>query len=171
MFDTMTFTKITGALCGSLLIFMLGGFAAETIYHGGGHGDGEQAYVIPVEGAASTEAPVEEGPAFAELFAVADVAEGESAFRACQACHSLEAGANGTGPSLYGVVGRAPGSMPDFSYSAGFEAVNAAWTPEEIDHFIANPKGYASETIMGYNGMRSATDRANLIAYLDSIDG
>ena len=39
MFDTMTLTKITGAFCGALLIYLLGGWAAETIYHmGGGHG-------------------------------------------------------------------------------------------------------------------------------------
>jgi len=171
MFDTMTLTKITGALCGSLLIFLLGGYAAENIYKSGSHGDGEQAYVIPVEGAETTEVAVDEGPAFAELFAVADATAGQSAFRACQACHSVEPGDNGTGPSLHGVVGRAPAAEPGFTYSAGFEAVNAGWTPEELDHFIANPKGYAPGTAMGYSGMRSASDRADLIAYLDSLDG
>jgi len=171
MFDTMTLTKITGALCGSLLIFLLGGFAAETIYHSGGHGDGEQAYVIPVEDAETTDEPVEEGPAFAELLAVADVAEGQSAFRVCASCHSVAPGDNGTGPSLYGVVGRAPGAEPGFGYSNGFDAVNTGWTPEELNHFIADPRGYAPDTDMGYNGMRSASDRADLIAYLGSLDG
>ena len=52
MFDTMTMTKAVGGFCGTFLVFLLGGWAAEEIYHsgGGGHGDHhEQAYVIPVE--------------------------------------------------------------------------------------------------------------------------
>ena len=47
MFDTMTLTKGVGALCGTLLVFLLGGWAAELIYHGaGGHDEHQQAYVI-----------------------------------------------------------------------------------------------------------------------------
>ena len=33
MFDTMTMTKIVGGFCGAFLIFLLGGFFAEFIYH------------------------------------------------------------------------------------------------------------------------------------------
>ena len=43
MFDTMTMTKLGGALCGALLIYLLGVWFAETIYHAegdhGAHGD------------------------------------------------------------------------------------------------------------------------------------
>ena len=35
MLDTMTFTKIIGGFCGALLLFLLGNWAAELIYHGG----------------------------------------------------------------------------------------------------------------------------------------
>lgn len=35
MLDTMTLTKIVGAFCGSLLVFLLGNWAAESIYHVG----------------------------------------------------------------------------------------------------------------------------------------
>ena len=48
MFDTMTLTKIVGGFCGTFLVFLLGGWVAESIYHSGGHGEGEQAYVIEV---------------------------------------------------------------------------------------------------------------------------
>ena len=41
MFDTMTLTKVVGALCGTLLIFLLGGWAAELIIHAGEDHDGE----------------------------------------------------------------------------------------------------------------------------------
>ena len=43
MFDTMTTTKAIGALCGTLLVYMLGGWLAEEIYHSGGHGHGDHA--------------------------------------------------------------------------------------------------------------------------------
>jgi cytochrome c len=48
---------------------------------------------------------------------------GEATFKKCKACHSI-IGADGTeiqkggktGPNLYGVIGRAVASDPDFSY-------------------------------------------------------
>lgn len=170
MFDTMTLTKVVGGLCGSLLVYLLGAWVAESIYHPGGHGDGhEQAYVIPVEGAETEEAPVEEGPSFAEVFAVADAAAGEGEFRPCAACHSLVAGENKTGPYLAGIVGRPLGAAQGFTYSDGFADLAAAWTPEELDHFLEKPKDYAPDTAMNFNGIRSVEDRANLIAYLATI--
>ncbi|AGI66316.1 cytochrome c-552 [Octadecabacter antarcticus 307] len=170
MFDTMTMTKVLGALCGTLLLFLLGGWVAESIYHAGGHGDHEQAYVIPVEGADSGDVVVDAGPAFEEVFAMADIDSGEGQWRACSACHKLAVGENGTGPYLYGVVGRDVASVDAFDYSGALIAVNDVWTPEELNLFLENPKGYAPGTAMGYNGMRKIEDRADLIAYLDSLD-
>lgn len=172
MFDTMTLTKIGGGLCGALLVFLLGGWFAETIYHSGGHGEGhEQAYVIPVEGADTEAAPAEEGPPFAEIFAAADAAAGEGEFRPCAACHSVAAGENKTGPSLHNVVGRPPGAEPGFTYSAGFAELNAGWTPEELNLFLESPKTYDPDTAMNFNGIRAVEDRANLIAYLATLTG
>ena len=173
MFDTMTMTKIVGALCGSLLIFLLGAWAAEIIYHsgGGGHGDDHaQAYVIePAEDGGAAAAEVEEVD-FAEVLAAASAADGEGLWRNCRSCHALEAGENGTGPYLYGVVGRAVGTAEGFNYSGSLVAVADVWTPENLNGFLENPKAYAPGTTMGYNGMRKVEDRANLIAYLDSLD-
>ena len=68
MFDTMTFTKALGAICGSLLVFLLLGWAGSSLYTmGGGHGGEEvaQAYTIDT----GAEAPAEEGAAEAEAAA------------------------------------------------------------------------------------------------------
>jgi cytochrome c len=170
MLDTMTFTKAGGALCGSLLIFMLGGWAAETIYHGGGHGDHAQAYSIDT-GAEAAEADGDAAPAFEELFAAADAAAGERLWRQCAACHALEPGKHGTGPSLYGIVGRDKGGVEGFKYSGAMVAVEGVWEPANIDGFIANPRGYLPGTSMSYAGMKKPEDRANLIAYIASIGG
>lgn len=173
MFDTMTMTKIVGGFCGTFLVFLLGGFLAETIYHGGGHHGDEHdqvGYVIEVIAADDAAGEAAEGPDFAEVYANASAADGERAWRACSACHSLEAGVNGVGPSLYGVVGRDVASIDGFGYSGNLIAVNDVWTAEELNHFLEGPRNYAPGTAMTYNGMRKIEDRANLIAYLDSLD-
>lgn len=173
MFDTMTMTKVMGGVCGTFLVFLLGKFAAEEIYHsGGGHGDHHEAgYVIDVPEAGAAGAEVDEGPAFEEVFAMADAAAGEGQWRSCSACHSVEAGANGVGPTLFGVVGRDVASIDGFGYSGNLISVNDVWTPEELNKFLESPRNYAPGTAMGYNGMRKIEDRANLIAYLATIGG
>lgn len=170
MFDTMTLTKIMGGLCGALLVFLLGGWAAETIYYSGGHGDGEQAYSIEVPETEVVDGDVEAEVPFEEVFALADAAAGEGVFRNCRACHALEPGQNGTGPTLHGVVGRAVDSVPDYDYSGALELVVDVWDPDHLNGFLADPQGYAPGTKMSYNGLRSIEDRANLIAYLDTVD-
>lgn len=170
MFDTMTFTKIIGGFCGALLIFLLGGFLAETIYHVGGddHGEGHaQAYVIPVEDAGGEEDEGETVP-FAELYAAADPAEGEKLYRQCSSCHKLD-GSNATGPYLNGVVDRQVAAVDGYSYSGALVEAADVWSPENLSGFIENPKGWAPGTKMSYRGLSDAQDRAHLIAYLASV--
>ena len=107
---------------------------------------------------------------FAEVYASADAAAGEKLFRQCKACHSTEAGKNGTGPSLYGIVGRSADSEAGYGYSGALASVVAEWTPEALNDFITDPKGYAPGTKMTYKGLKDAEDRANLIAWLDALD-
>ncbi len=170
--DTMTFTKLLGGFCGSLLVLMLGKFAAELIYHPKSHHgeDHVQGYVIDTGGEEDVAEVEEEGPSFEELFAAADVGSGEKVFNKCKACHKLDQGANGTGPYLYGVVGRDVDSAAGFGYSGNLAAVVDVWTPEALDQFLTNPSGYAPGTTMAFAGLKKATDRADLIAFLDQTD-
>jgi len=70
MFDTMTLTKTAGALCGALLIFLLGGWAAELIYSSGGHGDDHaQGYVIDTGEDEVEEDTANDEPDLAQMFA------------------------------------------------------------------------------------------------------
>ena len=172
MFDTMTLTKIVGGFCGALLVFLLGGFAAEFIYHEAEHHDGEhhQAYSIDTGADDEPEEDVAEVP-FADVFAVADAGAGERLWRQCQACHKVEDGANGTGPHLAGVVGRDVGAGSGYSYSGSLVAVADVWTPENLNGFLTNPADYAPGTKMSYRGMADVEDRANLIAWLESQGG
>ena len=174
MFDTMTLTKIVGGFCGALLVFLLGGWAAEAIYHGaeGGHGeDHAQGYLIEVADAGGEDVSAEAEVPFEEVFASADASAGEGVFRNCRSCHALEPGENGTGPTLYGVVDRPVSSIEGFNYSGALVQVADVWTPENLNGFLANPREYAPGTAMSYSGLRSVEDRANLIAYLATIGG
>lgn len=180
MFDTMTATKVVGGLCGTLLVFLLGGFLAETIYYGPDEevAEGEeprQAYVIPVEeagGEAVAEVSVEDLTAeFQTAFAAADPAAGEGEFRPCQACHSLAEGENRTGPSLFGVVDRPVDAVEGFDYSGALEQVVDVWDVDQLNLFIHDPQGYAPGTKMNFRGITDVQDRANLIAYLATNPG
>jgi len=173
MFDTMTFTKLTGAVCGSLLVYLLGAWVAEELYHVGGKGHGDdhaQAYVIEVAGAETEDVAAEEAPDFAVVLASADAAAGEKVFAKCKACHKMD-GTDGTGPHLNGVVNRAKGSIAGFGYSDALMAVaSESWTAENLNGFLENPKGYLPGTKMAFAGLGKIDDRANVIAYLASVN-
>ncbi len=172
MFDTMTITKALGATCGSLLIFLIGSWAADALYHTGGeHGEGNgeemaQAYVIDT---GSEEAAPEEGAEavdFVALVASADATAGEKVFAKCKACHKID-GSNGTGPHLNGIVDKAKAASAGFAYSDTLKGMAAdAWTADNLNAFLTNPKGYAPGTKMAFAGLPKVEDRANLVAWL-----
>ena len=171
MFDTMTITKAFGALCGSLLVFLVIGLAGGAIFHTGGEGHGAevaQAYTIDTGAAAGGDATAtaDAGPAFDEVFAAADPAAGEKVFAKCKSCHKVD-GQNATGPHLNGVVNRVKASVDGFAYSEAMAAHKGEnWTPEEMNGFITNPKGYVPGTKMSFAGLPDVKDRANVIAWL-----
>lgn len=168
--DTMTLTKAGGALCATLLVFLLGLWAAESLYHVGvdGHGDevamGYAIEVAEAEDAAAAEDAEPEVP-FADVFVNASAEAGAGLWRQCSACHNLE-GNNATGPYLNGVVGRPIGAVEGYSYSGAMASYGGEWSPEELNGFLINPKEHIEGTKMAYRGMREIEDRANLIAYL-----
>jgi cytochrome c len=176
MFDTMTMTKAVGAVCGSLLVFLLLGWAGSSLFtvgvaHHGGEGEVmAQAYTIdtgaeaaPADGATDAAAA---GPDFATLLASADPTAGEAVFKKCASCHKVD-GSNGVGPHLNGVVGRMHAAVEGFAYSdANLALASETWTPEAINSFIENPKKYMPGTKMAFPGLPKAEDRANVIAYL-----
>lgn len=167
MFDTMTITKAVAGVCSTLLIFLVGNRIADAIYLP--HGPAPVAYVIDTGAAAEpAEAPAAEEIDIEALYAQADAAAGEALWRNCRACHQLVAGANGIGPYLHGVVGRPIGAADGFAnYSGALNQLGEVWTVEALARFIENPRAAAPGTTMAFSGMRSLTDRLNLIAYIE----
>lgn len=120
--------------------------------------------------------------AFAGPALAGDAAKGEAEFKKCKSCHMI-VGADGTeivkggktGPNLYGVVGRAVASAPDFKYGDGILAVGAAgmvWDEALIAEYVVDPTAFIdSHGGTGKSKMtfKLAKGGEDVAAYLASI--
>ena len=165
--NTMEITKFVGAICGSLLVFLLFQTAAHAIFDTSS--DVVAFSVEAPEGTGGGEAAADSVDV-AALVAAADASAGEAVFKKCAACHKLD-GANGVGPHLDGVVGRTIGGVDGFTYSDGMKSHGGDWTPDNLFHFLDNPKKFVPGTKMTFAGLPKDEDRANLIAYLEQHGG
>jgi cytochrome c len=172
--DSFELNKIIGAILGTLLFVMGIGFIAEALY--APIEDQGQGYALPEpEAAAGTETAEAAEPTvpLGVLLASASADNGAAAVRKCQGCHTFEqGGANKQGPNLYDIVNRLTGSHEGFTYSDAFNALREeghTWTYEEINNFITNPREYVPGTKMNFPGVRTAEERADILAYMQTL--
>ena len=175
--DAFEFNKIVGATTGALMIFLVITFGTEMYFDKkkhAGHGDGDHsalAYSIEIEEEEEVaEADAEPEISLAALLASADIGKGEKVFNKCKACHNVEqGGGNKTGPALWAVMGRDIGVVDGFNYSGSLPADQGAWTWENMNAFLTKPSDWAPGTSMAFGGLRKAEDRANLMAWMNSM--
>lgn len=106
-----------------------------------------------------------------------DVENGKKVFRACQACHVPDAEQNRVGPHMVGLVGREIASVESFAsrgrgYSDAMKAYgeeHGTWTPELLNDYLVAPMEVVKGTYMAYPGVKDDADRADLIAYLETL--
>lgn len=84
----------------------------------------------------------------------------------CQACHKVQAGANGVGPSLAGVGGRKAGTVPGYTYSKALRSSGKTWDKGTLDSWIANSKAVVPGNKMAAPPIKDAAQRAAIVDYL-----
>lgn len=100
----------------------------------------------------------------------ANIENGRQLARRCVQCHTLEkSGAQKIGPNLWNIVGAKFAHVLSFPYSKVLKSKKGHWNPEELSQFLYKPREYAPGTKMVFVGLRDAQDRADLIAYLQTL--
>ncbi|MCO6391448.1 c-type cytochrome [Aliihoeflea aestuarii] len=169
--DSFELNKLIGAFLGVVFVVFSVSLVSDALF--ASHSPETPGYAIEVpDEPAAGGAPADAGPSALDLLATADPAAGESAFRRCASCHTVDSGgANRVGPNLWGVVGRVVAEHEGFSYSAAMETYSEGatktWEFENLSHFLVNPRSYISGTTMAFAGIRDPQEEANLIAYLN----
>jgi len=135
------------------------------------HAAAKPGYVLPVAVKSADGHGGAAAPAKLDLAASlpkADVANGESVFKACLACHSVDKGvAKPTGPNLYGVIGRKVASTA-FDYSEAMKGFGGEWSYDRIATYISDPKGTVPGNKMSFAGVKDQTDLVDVVAFLRS---
>jgi cytochrome c len=100
----------------------------------------------------------------------ADPTAGEKIFKAqCGICHAVTAGENRIGPTLFGVVGRPAGGVPGFNYTADHKKLGVTWDAATLDKYLTNPRAMVPDTSMVYAGLKDDAERADLVAYVETL--
>ncbi len=97
-----------------------------------------------------------------------DAAAGKQVFAQCSVCHSTD-GTNGVGPSLQGIVGRKAGTFGGFRYSRAMKGGNLTWDDKTLEPFLADPQKVVPGNVMPFSGLADAKQRADVIAYLQTL--
>lgn len=106
--------------------------------------------------------------------AAGDAAVGEApirpaAFAQCMACHTVEAGRNGFGPSLAGVAGRKAASLPYYAYSDALRKSGLTWNAATLDRWLTSPQATVPGTKMPFRGVADPAKRQEVVEYLLSL--
>jgi cytochrome c len=168
--DSFELNKVLGAVLATCLFVLSLNIASEALFTA--PKPAKPGYEVAVQehpaGGAAPSAPAQEEP-IEKLLAAASIEKGENSAKKCQACHTFNKGEpNRVGPNLYGVVGRDRASVPGFNYSAAMKAKGGKWTIEELNAFLVNPRATVPGTSMSFAGLPRGSERADVIAYLNS---
>ncbi|PTE09778.1 c-type cytochrome [Mesorhizobium helmanticense] len=100
-----------------------------------------------------------------------DAVLGKKVFNRCLACHEAATDRDKVGPHLMGVVGRTAGTAQSFlsRYSQAMKDAGAAgmvWDEANLSEYLRAPRQKVPGNKMGFTGLTSDDDIANVIAYL-----
>lgn len=92
-----------------------------------------------------------------------------ASFAQCKACHSVEPGKNGIGPTLAGIFGDRAAIVPGFEFSDQMKNSGLTWNQATLDRYLTDPRGVVPGTKMAFPGVKDATKRQEIINYLKTL--
>jgi len=168
--DSFEINKILGALLGTCLVLLAVHIASGAIFTP--PVPAKPGYEVAVKeerpgrqpATKATEEPIE------NFLASASVEHGAQVAKQCAICHNFqESQGPKVGPDLYDVVGRKIASVAGFNYSTALKGVTGTWTFDELNKWLADPRAMVPGTAMTFAGLQNEKQRADVIAYLDSL--
>jgi cytochrome c len=174
--SSFEWNKIIASVLTAMIVAMVTGIVAQSIVHPARLD--KPAYLPPgaAEGeAGATQAAAGAAPAGPEPIAPAmqkaDAKHGEQVAKVCLQCHTFEkGGANKIGPNLFGVIEEGIAAVPGYTFSAALQADKGKkWDPDSLNVWLYKPQEFAKGTKMTFAGLPKVQDRADVIAYLQSL--
>jgi cytochrome c2 len=118
-------------------------------------------------GSPSENAPAATDPSPSPSATAADA--GPAAFAQCAACHAVEPGKTGIGPSLAGVFGSKAGAVAGYAYSPANLKSGLTWDEATLDTYLTAPMKMMPGTKMSYAGLSDPVQRKAVIEYLKTL--
>lgn len=168
--SSMDFNKLAGAVILIALVLAVIGAIGNALVQPRDSGHAVVAKVAAKAAPTKAMAPAEPMVPLGTLLASADPAKGAKSFKKCKACHTeTNGGKNKLGPNLWNIVNRARGAQDGFRYSPALKGKAGSWTYDSLNAFLTKPKAFIPGTKMAFAGIKKATERAALIAFLRSL--
>lgn len=105
-----------------------------------------------------------------DVMAAGDADKGKKLAKKCTACHTLtKGGKNRLGPNLYNILDKPAGTVDGYKYSDAMKSSGVTWDQSTFLDFIAKPKKVVKGTKMSFSGLKKATQRADLLAYFETL--
>jgi cytochrome c len=174
--SSFEWNKVIASVLTAMIIAMVTGILASQIVRPkalekavflppGAEGGGAAAAGSAEKGAPAGPEPIE------PLLAKADASKGQALSKPCLQCHTFEkGGANKIGPNLFGVMEENIASVNGYQFSQALAAHKGEkWDPEKLNTWLFKPQTFAQGTKMSFPGLPKAQDRADVIAYLESL--
>ncbi len=167
--------KIIASVLTAMIVAMVSGILASQLVHPKrlehpvyvppGAEAGAAAATASAPGQAAAPEPI------AQSLAKADPKHGEQVAKVCLQCHTFAKGEpNKIGPNLFGVMAENIAGVPNYQFSQALSAHKSEkWDPDKLNVWLAKPQEFAKGTKMTFPGLPKVQDRADVVAYLESL--
>jgi cytochrome c len=174
--SSFEWNKIVASVLMAMIVAMVAGILASNIVRPahlekavymppGAEGGGEAA-----PAGAAAQAPAGPEP-IDQYMAKADPAKGQATAKVCLQCHTFAKGEpNKIGPNLFGVTEENIATVSGYQFSQALGThKDEKWDPAKLNVWLFKPQDFAKGTKMAFPGLPKTQDRANVIAYLESL--